>query len=58
MKTLLLAGLVTTLLAVSTAFAEDPQLKQPVKGAEGPDIRHVLTQPATHLGGQPGTAIR
>jgi hypothetical protein len=45
MKTLLFATLMVTLLAVSTAFAEDPRPMQPVRGSEGPDVRHTVIQP-------------
>ncbi len=58
MKTLLLASLFATLLAVSMAFAEDPQSRQPVKGTEGPDVRLVLSRPMAPLVDRTGSAIR
>ncbi len=58
MKTLLLAGLVAMLLATATAFAEEPQSTQPVKGTEGPDVRLVMSRPAAHLEGRTGSDIR
>ncbi len=58
MKTLLLAGLLATLLAIATAFAEEPQSAQPVKGTEGPDVRLVVSGPMAHLVDRTGSAIR
>jgi hypothetical protein len=42
MKKLLVAGLVATVLAASTAFAFALPATQPIRGTEGPDVR--LTQ--------------
>jgi hypothetical protein len=58
MKTLLVGSLLATLLAVSTAFAEE-RPSVPVKGIEGPDTR--ATQPAPSpepVPGIEGPAIR
>lgn len=58
MKTILLATLVAMLMAVSTAFADDPHSAQPIKGAEGPDVRHTVIQPQIHLDDWVGSSIR
>ncbi len=44
MKTLIVAGMLATILAASTAFAFDwPKDPQQPKGTEGPDVQHSRT---------------
>lgn len=59
MKKLLVASVIASVFAASTAFAFERPSSQPVKGTEGPDIRYTDdTRPAPPVKGTEGPDIR
>ena len=51
MKTLFAATLLATLFTTPMAFAIERPVTQPVRGTEGPDVRHVVAQPVKGIEG-------
>jgi hypothetical protein len=59
MKRLLVASVIVSVFAASTAFAFDMPSSRPIKGTEGPDIRYADdSRPAPPVKGTEGPDIR
>jgi hypothetical protein len=59
MKKLLVASVIASVLAASTAFAVELPSSQPIKGTEGPGIRYGdSSRPAPPVRGTEGPDVR